>query len=85
MLSLGQSLKLNTRLIFLGPRGPLGSPSFVRSINHHRNTANLSDIVWLVHVWWCLEHVWWCLVASDACLVASDACLVGLVVSMYID
>ena len=84
MLSLGQSLKLNTRLIFLGPRGPLGSPSFVRppvgaknldqlysSINHHRTTANQSDIVW------CMSGgVWWCLVVSDACLVVSDACLV---------
>ena len=43
---------------FLGPRGPLGLPSFVcssvgaknldqlySSINHHRTTANLSDIV----------------------------------------
>ena len=43
------------------------------SINHHRTTANLSDIVWCMSgsVWWCLEHVWWCLVASDACLVVS--------------
>ena len=41
------------------------------SINHHRTTANLSDIVWCIsgNVWWCLEYVWCCLVASDACLV----------------
>ena len=43
------------------------------SLNHHRTTANQSDIVWCMSgsVWWCLEHVWWCLVASDACLVVS--------------
>ena len=36
------------------------------SINHHRTTANLSDIVW------CMSGgVWWCLVVSDACLVVS--------------
>ena len=36
------------------------------SINHHRTTANLSDIVWCMSggVWWCLMHVWWCLVVS---------------------
>ena len=64
---------------FLGPRGPLGLPSFARSpvrkknldqlyssIIHHRTTANLSDIVW------CMSGgVWWCLVVSDACLVVS--------------
>ena len=69
---------------FLGPRGPFGTPSFVRSsvgkknldqlycsINHHRTTANLSDIVW------CMSGgVWWCLVVSGLCLVVSDACLV---------
>ena len=64
----------------------IGTPSFPRpsvgaknldqlysSINHHRTTANLSDIVWCMSgsVWWCLEYVWWCLVASDACLVVS--------------
>ena len=57
-------------LIFLGPRGPLGTPLFARppvgkknldqlysSINQQRTTANLSDIVWCVSggVWWCLE------------------------------
>ena len=72
--------------LFSGPRGPLGTPLSVRpsvgkknldqlysSINHHRTTANLSDIVWCMSgsVWWCLEYVWWCLVASDACLVVS--------------
>ena len=43
------------------------------SINHHRTTANLSDIVWCMSggVWWCLDYVWWCLVVSDACLVVS--------------
>ena len=71
---------------FLGPRGPLELPSFVRppvrkknldqlysSINHHRTTANLSDIVWIMSggVWWCMDYVWWCLVVSDACLVVS--------------
>ena len=64
---------------FLGPRGPLGLPSLVSSpvgaknldqlyssINHHRTTANQSDIVW------CMSGgVWWCLVVSDACLVVS--------------
>ena len=76
-------MDLELQLVFLGPRGPLGLPSFVRlstrpsvrkknldqlysSINHHRTTANLSDIVW-----WCLDYVWWCLVVSDACLVVS--------------
>ena len=36
------------------------------SINNHRTTANLSDIVWIMSggVWWCLMHVWWCLVVS---------------------
>ena len=54
---------------FLGPRGPLGTPSSARkkylnqlfsSINHHRTTANLSDIVWCMSggVWWCLDYVW---------------------------
>ena len=73
-------------MMFLGPRGPLGLPSLVSpfvgaknldqlysSINHHRTTANLSDIVWCMSggVWWCLDYVWWCLVVSDACLVVS--------------
>ena len=64
----------------------LGTPLFIRpfvgaknldqlysSMNHHRTTANLSDIVWCMSggVWWCLEHVWWCLVVSDAYLVVS--------------
>ena len=67
------------RVFFLGPRGPLGTPSFARSpvgkknldqlyssINQQRTTANLSDIVW------CMSGgVWWCLVFSDACLVVS--------------
>ena len=44
-----------------------------RSINHHRATANLSDIVWCMYggvwsmsggVWWCLILVWWCLLVS---------------------
>ena len=49
------------------------SGSSVSSINHHRTTANLSDIVWCMSggVWWCLDFVWWCLVVSDACLVVS--------------
>ena len=56
--------------------------NFPKWANHHRTTANLSDIVWCMSgvVWWCLEHVWWCLVVSEACLVVSAACLV---VSMY--
>ena len=47
--------------------------NFPKWANHHRTTANLSDIVWCMSgvVWWCLEHVWWCLVVSDACLVVS--------------
>ena len=97
LLKLGEfisstSLKFlsNDSPFFLGPRGPLGLPSLVRSsvrpsvrkknldqlyssINHHRTTANLSDIVWCMSggVWWCLDHVWCCLVVSDACLVVS--------------
>ena len=48
---------------FLGPRGPLGTPSFVHpsvgaknldqlysSINQQRTTANLSDFFWCVVV-----------------------------------
>ena len=39
------------------------------SINHHRATANLSDIVWCMSggvssisgsVWWCVMQVEWC-------------------------
>ena len=43
------------------------------SLNHHRTTTNLSDIVWCMSdgVGWCLEHVGWCLVVSDTCLVVS--------------
>jgi len=49
------------------------SGSAVSSINHHRTTANLSNIIWCMSggVWWCLDYVWWCLVVSDACLVVS--------------
>ena len=68
--------------IFFGPRGPLGLPSLVSlsvrkknldqlysSLNHHRTTANLSDIVWCMSggVWimsggvCCMSGgVWWC-------------------------
>ena len=78
--------RIDREQVFSGPRGPLGTPSSVRpsvrkknldqlysSINHHRTTANLSDIVWCMSggVWWCLDYVWWCLVVSDACLVVS--------------
>ena len=47
-------------------RSPVGAKNLDQlysSINHHRTTANQSDIVWCMSggVWWCLEHVWWCL------------------------
>ena len=61
---------------FLGLREPLVTPlsthiwtlaknldQLYSSINHHRTTINLSDIVW------CMSGVWWYLVVSGACLV----------------
>ena len=55
------------------PVGKKNLDQLYSSINHHRTTANLSDIVWCMSggVWWCLDYVWWCLVVSDACLVVS--------------
>ena len=41
------------------------------SINQHRTTANLTDIVWCISggVWSMSGGVWCCLVLADACLV----------------
>ena len=79
-------MRLYVLTLLLGPREHLVTPLSVvavrknldqlySSINHHRTTTNLSDIVWCMSggvpsmsgvVWWYLEHFWWCLVVSDA-------------------
>ena len=64
---------LSVRPFVRPPVGKKNLDQLYSSVNHHRTTANLSDIVWCMSggVWWCLEHVWWCLMHVWWCLVHS--------------
>ena len=49
------------------------------SINHHRTTTNLWDIVWFLSggVWSMSGGVWWCLVVFDGVWSMSNGVFIG--------